>query len=437
MPGKFETIFWFRRDLRLADNHGLFEAARRGLTVRPLFIFDTDILDRLPRADARVEFILEAVGKLHRDLKTLGGGLTVRVGRPRDVFAKLLAQHKISAVHINEDYEPYAVKRDADLEKLLRKNRVPLIRTPDQMVFAPTEILKDDGTPYRVYGAYARRWRAKFATAAPRAFASRPRLAAAGVTNGDGPPGLNELGFEPTAVPRPSATPPRRIIASYGDTRDFMGETSGTSRMGPHLRFGTVSPRRLATMSQTSDIYFGELIWREFFMQIFAHFPRTATEDYDVRFKRVAWRQNRADFKRWCEGKTGYPIVDAGMRQLNQTGFMHNRARMITGSFLCKHLLIDWRWGEAYFAEKLLDYERSSNVGNWQWVAGCGCDAAPYFRVFSPERQAKRFDPGGRYVARWVPELGTSAYPEPMVPHEFARRRALGTLSAALRGASA
>ena len=428
-----ECLFWFRRDLRLEDNHGLFKAAKSGRRVRPLFIFDTDILDRLPRADARVEFILAAVEKLHHDLRELGGGLTVEVGRPTEVFARLCEQHKISEVIANQDYEPYAITRDHALKKQLDQRGIKFSLFKDHVIFAPDEIVKDDGTPYRVYGAYARRWRERFAAAPPRAHSSRARLTTVRVAPGGGPPSLKRLGFQSTVVPFPGVRPSKKIIAAYADTRDLMG-VAGTSRMGVHLRFGTISPRKLARLSVDASVFFGELIWREFFAQVLAHNPRTVRESYDLRFERVPWRRNKVDFKKWCEGRTGYPVVDAGMRELNQTGFMHNRARMITASFLCKHLLIDWRWGERYFTLKLLDYDQSSNVGNWQWVAGCGCDPAPYFRVFNPSLQAKRFDPTGLYAGRWVPEISAGAYVDPIVPHEFARRRALGTFSAAIKG---
>ena len=430
-----ETLFWFRRDLRLEDNHGLYQAALRGRRVRPLFIFDTDILDKLPRADARVEFILRAVEKLHHDLRALGGGLTVEIGRPIEVIARLIAQHKISEVITNEDYEPYATERDRKIRAQLTAAGVGFTAFKDHVIFGPGDILKDDGTPYRVYGAYARRWRERFTADMPKPYRSGSALLKVGATRGAGPPTLARLGFTPAGIEFPDPRPSKKIIAEYADTRNLMG-VDGTSRMGVHLRFGTISVRKLARISIDSSVYFGELIWREFFMQVLAHNPRTTRESYDLRFERVRWRSSRADFKRWCEGRTGYPVVDAGMRELNQTGFMHNRARMITGSFLCKHLLLDWRWGERYFALKLLDYDQSSNVGNWQWVAGCGCDPAPYFRVFNPTLQAKRFDPTGLYAGRWIPELEDGSYTDPMVPHEFARRRALGTFSAAVKGVS-
>ena len=432
------TVFWFRRDLRLTDNHGLFAAAAMGRPVMPLFIFDVDILDRLARDDARVEFIHRAVTALHEELKGLGGGLTVAIGRPTEILASLFKQHKISDVVVNEDYEPYAVARDLGVRKVCAANGVRFTAVKDQMIFAPTEVMKDDGTPYRVYGAYARRWRERWANQPPKFQPSKSRLAASGVTKAAGPPSLARIGFTPSGLQFPKERFPKSIVTTYGETRDLMGVRGGTSRLGVHLRFGTISVRKLAHASLAlSSIYFGELIWREFFMQILAHFPRTLKEPFDQRFARVEWRKGTADFRRWCEGRTGYPVVDAGMRELNQTGFMHNRARMIVGSFLCKHLLIDWRRGEAYFAAKLLDFERSSNVGNWQWIAGCGCDAAPYFRIFNPALQQKRFDPEGRYAARWVPELKTGRYPEPIVPHEFARRRALATLTRAVKGVNA
>ncbi|MBX3022353.1 MAG: deoxyribodipyrimidine photo-lyase [Bdellovibrionales bacterium] len=428
------SLFWFRRDLRTVDNHGLWQALRREPQVMPVFILDEDILKRLPARDARVEFILEALRALNQQFC---GRLRVLYGKPKAVFARLFEQHNISAVFTNEDYEPYARRRDQAVAKFCRANGAEFLSFKDQVIFGPEEILKDDGTPYKVYGAYARRWRARYQEDPPHLFASSPLLAKALSKNKIAPaprdkmPTLGDLGFKTTGMTFPPNKSSR--IHGYARHRDLIGEDA-TSHLGIHLRFGTRSVRQLfQAAAPIDDTFASELIWREFFMQILYHFPHSAQAPFDPRYEHIRWRNDKAQFKRWCLGKTGYPLVDAGMRELNATGFMHNRARMITASFLCKHLLIDWRWGERYFAEKLLDYDMAANVGNWQWAAGSGCDAAPYFRVFNPTLQQKKFDANGKYVKRWVPELRSESYPEPMVEHEFARRRALRVYNEGLK----
>lgn len=434
------SVFWFRRDLRLEDNHGLLEAVRANPNLIPLFIFDRDILDQLPSEDARVEFIHHAVTKLRDDLN---GRLLVEYGRPQEVFKRLLKEHKISSVFTNEDYEPDARKRDDQIAKLMREHDGEFHAFKDQMIFGPSEVLKDNGTPYQVYGAYARKWRARLKDNPikiyPSAKAVSEWLKESGATSASAKslygkmPSLKDIGFKPTGREFPSAKPNTSKIKVYADHRDQMGEDA-TSHLGLHLRFGTISVRELVQQtSKLSDVYLSELIWREFFMQILAHFPHTTTKPFDARYANIQWRNDKKEFKAWCEGRTGYPIVDAGMREINATGFMHNRARMIVASFLTKHLLVDWRWGERYFAEKLLDYELASNVGNWQWAAGSGCDAAPYFRVFNPTLQQKKFDSKGEYVKRWVPEYQTDKYPDPIVDHEHARRRVLKVFQDALK----
>lgn len=421
------VVFWFRRDLRVDDNHGLHQALQRGRPLLPIFIFDDDLLRRLPRDDARVEFIHGALANLHAEL---GGHLEVRRGRPLDVFRDVIKQHKISAVFCSEDYEPYARARDERVGDFLEAHAVEFYRVKDQVIFAPGEVLKEDGSPYKMFTPYARRWRERLQKMPPVVRAPRPRVFA---TRPVPMPSLAEIGFRPSGLSFPKSTFDRRVIDGYASTRDHMGLARGTSRLGPHLRFGTVSIRKLLRKSE-SPTFEGELIWREFFKQLLEHFPHTVDRPFDERFENVAWNDDEEQFTAWCEGRTGYPIVDAGMRELNQTGFMHNRARMIVASFLTKHLLMDWRRGERYFAGKLLDFELAANVGNWQWAAGCGCDASPYFRVFNPTLQAKRFDRGGDYVRRWVPEAGTPDYPEPIVEHEQARARAIATLRRAVKG---
>lgn len=418
-------IFWFRRDLRLEDNAGLFHALSAGKSVLPVFIFDTQILSKLPREDARVEFIRETLVKIHNELRAHGSGLKIYHGTPFEVWPRILKDFKVARVYCNEDYEPYAIDRDAKVARLVRAAGAEFHSYKDQVVFSKAEIVKDNGEPYRVYTPYSKKWLATLKPEHLRPLVSNKKLESLAQIRTAEIPTLGELGFKPSSLSIPSPTVKKQIFSDYAKHRDFMGEAA-TSRLGIHLRFGTISVRKLAALTKPlSEIYLKELIWREFFMHILYHYPHSATASFDPRYDKIKWRNNKEEFQRWCDGETGYPIVDAGMRELNQTGFMHNRARMITASFLSKHLLVDWRWGERYFAEKLLDFDLAANVGNWQWAAGSGCDAAPYFRVFNPYIQAKKFDSEGIYVKKWVPEVGSSQYPAPIVEQEHARRRAL------------
>lgn len=427
------SVFWFRRDLRLKDNHGLFRALKSGAPVLPIFIFDKNILEKLPKKDRRVEFIQQRLQFLNKELSQHGSGLQVEVGRPSEVFEKLFKENKIGKIFCNEDYEPYARARDEAIEKLAKQNGVEFEASKDQVIFAKNEVVKDNGTPYLVYTPYSKKWLSLFSPEKAKPFESESLLHNCLKLDPQNVPSLQELGFESAGEPFPSTTVSSHIFKNYASQRDFLAE-KGTSRLGLHLRFGSISIRELAAYAQkSSEVFLKELIWREFFMQMLFHYPHTTTEPFDARYKGLPWRNNENEFKAWCEGRTGYPVVDAGMRELNATGFMHNRARMIVASFLTKHLLIDWQWGERYFAEKLLDFELSANVGNWQWAAGCGCDAAPYFRVFNPTLQAKKFDPDGKYVKLWVPEANSMSYPEPIVDHEMARRRALTTYESHLK----
>jgi deoxyribodipyrimidine photo-lyase len=421
------TLFWFRRDLRFTDNHGLSQALAAGLPVVPIFIFDREILSLLSSDDARVTFIHDAITALDSELRERGSGLSVYSGKPAEVFAKIFKEHKVAAVYCNEDCEPYARARDEEFAALAAASGAEFKAFKDQVMFAKSEVAKDNGEPYRIYTPYMRKWKAEFKTqlksTPPKFNTSKGELAK--------PlqhkiPSLKDLGFERTQIALPPRSLSKSKIANYAGRRDGLA-LDATTHLGVHLRFGTLSVREAvrAALANKSEIWLNELIWREFFMQILWHYPHSANEPFDPRYKNVEWINDKKQFQKWCDGQTGYPVVDAGMRELNATGFMHNRARMITGSFLCKHLLIDWRWGERYFAKKLLDFDLAANAGNWQWVAGTGCDAAPYFRVFNPALQAKKFDPDGEYVKRWVPELGTKDYPDPIVDHETARRRAL------------
>ena len=426
------SLFWFRRDLRLEDNKALNAALNSGNIVLPLFIFDQEILNKLEVNDARVAFIHQCLESINRKLTALRSGLSVYTGRPSDVFKKLLAEFDLEAVYTNADYEPYALKRDSEISDLLGKHNIPLRTFKDQVIFEPNEVLKGDGQPYLVYTPYMKSWRAKLAETA---ITIDSEFKGGNLIQRETFPwiSLRELGFEKSAITVQNADLSSSLIDNYQANRNTPSK-SGTSRLGPHLRFGTVSIRKMIMLGLESkdDTFLKELVWREFFMQILFHFPHSSTQCFKPQYDRIEWRNNPEEFQKWCEGQTGYPLVDAGMRELNTTGFMHNRVRMLVGSFLCKHLLIDWRLGEAYFANKLLDYEMSSNVGNWQWVAGCGVDAAPYFRIFNPHTQIDKFDPKHLYIKKWVPELNELTYPLPMVDHKFARERCLNTYKAAL-----
>lgn len=431
------VLFWFRRDLRLDDNVGLYRALQNDITVLPIFIFDTEILENLPKTDARVTFIHEQIQNLNNQLSAdYGSGIAQFHNTPEAVFKKLLQDYTIEAVYTNHDYEPYAKKRDGQIHELLAEHDIPLNTFKDQVIFEKEEVVKGDGDPYVVYTPYMRKWKENFnpsnhleeydtlndLTKNLYQSKSLPQLS------------LEDMGFEESSVKVPDFTVTSDLIQKYEDTRDYPAKENGTSRLGPHLRFGTVSIRKMVkkAIDEKNETFWNELIWREFFMQILWHFPQTVNNAFRPKYDRIEWRNNEEEFEKWKMGETGYPLVDAGMRQLNETGYMHNRVRMLVASFLCKHLLIDWRWGEAYFAEKLLDYEMASNVGNWQWAAGSGVDAAPYFRIFNPTTQIKKFDKDKKYINEWVPELQEMNYPEPMVDHKMARERCLKTYKEAV-----
>ena len=420
------AVFWFRRDLRLHDNAGLFHALKSGNPVLPVFIFDTQILENLQKDDARVNFIYQNLQKIRKELLKMGSSMAVYFGKPQDVIKQLVNDFPIAGVYTNHDYEPYALERDSEIKKLLVAQNISFHTFKDQVIFEKDEIVKKDGTPYVVYSPYMRLWKEKFRSATPENFEIKPYFKNF-VQNKDLPNlSLEEVGFIPSSISIPTYNVEPQILKNYEATRNFPAKDS-TSHLGPHLRFGTVSIREIVKLaaSEKNETFLQELIWREFFMQILYHFPHTVTAAFKSKYDRIKWRNNEKEFELWKTGKTGYPLVDAGMRQLNSTGFMHNRVRMLVASFLCKHLLIDWRWGEAYFAEKLLDYELSSNVGNWQWAAGSGVDAAPYFRIFNPTTQINDYDKDLEYIKKWVKDYGTPAYPEMMVDHKESRERAL------------
>ncbi len=418
------TIFWFRRDLRLHDNVGLFHALKEKGNVLPIFIFDPEILDKLPKDDSRVNFIHDQLTKMNEELQSYGSGISIHHGKPQEVFSKLIDQYSITSVYTNRDYEPYAIKRDQEISDLLASNNIDFKTYKDQVIFETNEVTKADGNPYVVYTPYSRKWLEQYST--PELAHSEDFLDHCIQDNNLPFLSLKDIGFEPTKIPVPTFIVNPKLIQEYEETRNFPA-LDQTSRLGPHLRFGTVSVRQMVIQAakEENPTFLKELIWREFFMQILWHFPHTKDRSFKSKYDRIEWRNNEEEFKKWCEGNTGYPLVDAGMRQLNQTGFMHNRVRMLVGSFLCKHLLIDWRWGEAYFAEKLHDYEMASNVGNWQWVAGSGVDAAPYFRIFNPTTQIQKFDKKLDYIKQWVPDFQELTYAPQIVDHKFARERCL------------
>lgn len=423
------TVFWFRRDLRLADNAGLYYALSENKNVLPIFIFDTKILNELDdKTDKRVEFIYDTIGRLKTELENLGSSLAVFHDNPIDVFKKISPKN----VYTNHDYEPYARSRDEHVAAILKKKNCELKTYKDQVIFEKSEVTKDDGKPYTVFTPYSRKWKAHLKPfyykpyPTEKYFTSLKKIAPLPFIS------LEKIGFRETHPKFPERSIKQSIIEHYHKTRDYPA-IPGTTRLSIHLRFGTVSIRKLVQIAlKKNETWLNELIWREFYQMILWHFPHVQENSFKPQYDQINWRNNEKEFEAWCSGKSGYPIVDAGMRELNETGFMHNRVRMITASFLTKHLLIDWRWGEAYFAKKLLDYDLASNNGGWQWAAGSGCDAAPYFRVFNPYLQTEKFDPDFTYIRKWVPEFEKPDYPKPIMKHEVARERVLKVYKEAL-----
>lgn len=428
------AVFWFRRDLRLDDNVGLYHALRSENKVLPIFIFDTNILERLPKDDARVSFIYTQLQHIKKELnQKYDSDIAIYHGKPLEVFAQLLGTFDIAAVYTNHDFEPYATARDTEIQGFLEKNGIGFKTFKDHVIFEKDQVVKDDGKPYVVYTPYKNRWKETFNSSIhlinhTADFSNLSKLE--GLPN----PSLGDMEFVASNIQVPDYLTTPKLINNYEATRNFPAIKQGTSRLGPHLRFGTVSIRKMVkkAIAEENEVFWHELIWREFFMQILWHFPHTVDKSFKPKYDRIEWRNNEAEFERWKNGQTGYALVDAGMRELNTTGYMHNRVRMLVASFLCKHLLIDWRWGEAYFAEKLLDYEQASNVGNWQWASGSGVDAAPYFRIFNPMTQVDKFDKQKEYINKWVPELQELTYPTMMVDHKMARERCLSTYKTAL-----
>lgn len=428
------SVFWFRRDLRLDDNIGFLEALKGEHPVLPIFIFDKNILEELPEDDARVTFIFENLQKIRDELQDeYNSSLAMFYGSPKDIFDNLIEDYDIKKVYANRDYEPYAKTRDEEIKTLLNKNDIEFETFKDQVIFEMDEVLKNDGDPYIVYTPYKNKWMDTFDESKLTIHYTSQYMDNL-IQNSRLPNlSLSDIGFKKSSIKVPEYTVTSSLIQNYEDTRNYPAE-EGTSRLGPHLRFGTVSVRKMIkkAIAEKNETFWSELIWREFFMQILYHYPQTVDKAFRSKYDKIKWRNNEEEFEKWKAGKTGYPLVDAGMRQLNESGYMHNRVRMLVASFLCKHLLIDWRWGEAYFAERLLDYEMSSNVGNWQWAAGSGVDAAPYFRIFNPTTQIDKFDKNKEYIKEWIEEYNTEAYPDKMVDHKQARERCLEVYKAAV-----
>ena len=428
------NIFWFRRDLRLDDNAGLYHALKAGNPVLPVFIFDRNILDELEdKSDRRVEFIYQALLDMQKRLLKMGSTLVVKYGKPAEVYRELLAEYQVEKVFTNHDYEPYARQRDAEIDSLLQEHGVSFHTSKDTVILEKDEVLKDDGKPYTVFTPYARKWKAVLTDFHLKSYPNRKYFQHFFRQAEKPVPALEQMGFRATGLPFPEREWKGQVIRNYKEQRDIPS-VRGTTRLSVHLRFGTISIRELAAEAGgLNGSFLNELIWRDFYHMILWHFPQVVGHAFKPEYDKLRWRNNEKEFLAWCRGETGYPIVDAGMRELNSTGFMHNRVRMIVASFLTKHLLIDWRWGEAYFAKKLLDFDLAANNGGWQWAAGSGCDAAPYFRVFNPYLQTKKFDPELKYIRHWVPEWEELSYPRPIVEHDLARKRCLEVYAAALK----
>ncbi|WP_034258550.1 cryptochrome/photolyase family protein [Altibacter lentus] len=428
------NIFWFRRDLRLDDNVGFYKALHGKHPVLPIFIFDTEILDELPEDDARVCFIFETLQNMRKELQKHGSSIALYHGSPKEVFEHILSEFNVANVITNHDYEPYARSRDDNVRAFLSEKEIGFHTFKDQVIFEKDEVVKDDGDPYVVYTPYMKTWKEKFKNEFDlNIFYTSQHLNSLLQHSRLPNLSLSDMGFKRSKIEVPDYDVTPTTIHEYEKRRNFPAQDA-TSHLGPHLRFGTVSIRKMVkkAIAEKNETFWQELIWREFFMQILWHYPETVENAFRKKYDRITWQNDEAQFEKWKVGKTGYPLVDAGMRQLNETGYMHNRVRMVVASFLCKHLLIDWRWGEAYFAEKLLDYEQASNVGNWQWAAGSGVDAAPYFRIFNPTTQIEKFDKDHKYIKKWVEEFDTDRYTEKIVDHKEARERALSTYKKAV-----
>ena len=426
------VVCWFRRDLRVNDNAAFYHALKSGFPVLPVFIFDTEILDKLSdKEDKRVNFIHNKLAEMNDLFVKKNSSTLILNDTPLKAFKQIEKQFIIAEIFTNEDYEPAAIQRDKEINEYFNKKNVPFHLFKDQVIFAKSEIMKGDGTPYSIFTPYSKLWLQNFQSTNIPSYPSEKLLYKLFTTDPFPLPSLKEIGFEKTDVDVLPLNIDKETLTDYDETRNIPG-IDGTSHVSIHLRFGTISIRELVEKAnKLNKVYLKELIWREFFMMLLFHYPKVVNHNFNDKYDFIKWRNNEEEFKKWCDGETGFPLVDAGMRQLNEIGWMHNRVRMVVAGFLCKDLLIDWRWGEAYFAEKLLDYELSSNNGNWQWAAGTGADAAPYFRVFNPTTQIKNFDPELTYIKTWIHSFRPGYLPE-MVDHGFARKRALEVYKKAL-----
>lgn len=427
------VIFWYRRDLRINDNAALYHALKNHKNVLPIFIFDTTILNQLNNSeDARVSFLHETLSQLKKQFQSHGSDLKVFYGEPLAIFKKLVETDKVSHVYTNRDYEPAAIKRDKSILDFLQSKEIKLIAKKDQVIFDRNEVLKKDGKPYTVFTPYSKVWKAQLNSYYTKSYPSVDYLLNLKKVDPEDIISLESMDFTASKIKVPQFNLKADLIANYKQNRDFPA-LQATSKISVQLRFGTLSIREMVKLALThSETWLNELIWRDFYQSILYHFPHTVDQSFKPKYDLIPWSNNEEHFEKWCNGETGYPIVDAGMRELNQTGLMHNRVRMITASFLTKHLLIDWKWGERYFAEKLLDFDLASNVGGWQWAASSGCDAAPYFRVFNPYLQTERFDKNEAYIKKWVPEYKSENYPQPIVDHKTARQLAIDTYKKSL-----
>jgi deoxyribodipyrimidine photo-lyase len=384
------------------------------------------------KSDARLNFIHNELSKINQKLADIGSTLLVKHGPALECLSQIVNEHPIAKVYANEDYEPFAISRDQKCAEICSSQAVEFQLFKDQVIFEKEEILKKDGKPYTVYTPYMKKWRSAFQSSEHLPYSYELNSSNTAQIACNKIPSLKDIGFRESSILLPTINLSEEMLSNYDARRNFPAQNA-TSNLGVYLRFGTISIREAVQKALLGDDQFlNELIWREFFMQILANFPRVERECFKSAYNNIQWVNNEEEFELWTNGQTGFPIVDAGMRELKATGNMHNRVRMIVASFLVKDLLIDWRWGEAWFANHLLDYDQAANNGNWQWVAGCGCDAAPYFRVFNPIEQQKKFDPDFTYIKKWVPEFETDAYPKPMIDHKFARIRVLEVYKKAL-----
>ncbi len=459
------ALVWLRRDLRLDDNAALYHALKSGAEVTTVFIFDTAILAPLPRADRRVEFIHGSVAALKDELQALGSDLLVRHGAADEEIVRMATEEGVSAVYCNHDYEPAAIARDERVAHALKANGIAFHTSKDQVVLERDEVLTGAGTMFTVFTPYSRAWRKVCDGFQLKAYPVRSYFDRFEKRTPEAMPSLTDIGFETTNLAslgiQAGASGAADLfqdflhrIHGYHDRRNFPG-IKGVSYLSVHLRFGTISIRTLARTAMShggegAETWVNELIWRDFYHQILWHRPDVVGHAFKKDLDTLAFSTDEAHFKAWCAGRTGFPIVDAAMRQLNETGYMHNRLRMIAASFLVKDLLIDWRWGEAYFAEKLIDFDLAANNGGWQWAASTGCDAQPYFRIFNPVSQSEKFDADGKFIRRYVPELAQldadsihapwlarpldlasagvrlgETYPAPIVDHAVQREKAL------------